>query len=87
MPKLSATHRDGWTWELLRDASSKPSPATLLRKFTERFSNGALPKFLWTYLASALMHSFHKKLPEERTSITDPTLRHVTVGSVITRFG
>jgi len=87
MPKLSAAHRDGWTWELLRDAASRPSTAALLRKFTERFSNGDLPKFLWTYLASAIMHPFHKKLPEERTSITDPALRPVTVGSVITRFG
>ncbi len=35
----------------------------------------------------ALLYSFHKKLPEERTSITDPALRPVTVGSVLTRFG
>jgi hypothetical protein len=33
------------------------------------------------------MYPFHKKLPEERVSTTDPALRLVTVGSVITRFG
>jgi hypothetical protein len=87
MPKKSATHRDGWTWELLRDAAQNPSTAALLRKFVERFSNGALPQYLWAYLASALLYPFHKKLPEERTSITDPALRPVTVGSVLTRYG
>ena len=74
MPKKLATHRDGWTWELLRDAAQTPSTATLLRKFAERFSNRALPQDLWAYLASALLYPFHKKLPEERTSITDPAL-------------
>ena len=86
MPKESAAHRDGWTWELLRDAAQTPSTATLLRKFAQRFSNGALPQDLWAYLASALVYPFHKKLPE-RTSTTNPALRPVTVGSVITRFG
>jgi hypothetical protein len=38
-------------------------------------------------MASALLYPFHKKLPKERTSATDPTLRPVTVGSVLTRFG
>jgi hypothetical protein len=42
---------------------------------------------MWAYLASALLYPFHKKLPEERTSVTDPALRPVTVGSVLTRFG
>ena len=87
MPKKSAAHLDGWTWELLRDAAHTPSTTLLLRKFAERFSNGALPENLWAYLASALLYPFHKKLPEERTSDTDPALRHVTVGSVLTRFG
>ena len=32
------------------------------------------------------MYPSHKKLPEERISITDPALGHVTVGYVITRF-
>jgi len=87
MPKKSATHRDGWTWELLRDAAQTPSTATLLRKFVERFSNGALPQGLWAYLVSALIYPFHKKLPEERISTTYPALRPVTVGFVLTRFG
>jgi hypothetical protein len=38
-------------------------------------------------MASALMYPFHKRLPEERTSFTDPALRSVTLGSVLTRFG
>jgi len=87
MSKKSAAHRDGWTWELLRDAAQTPSTTTLLRKFSERFSNGALPENLWAYLASALMYPFHKKLPGERTSVINPLLRPVTMGSVLTRFG
>ncbi len=87
MPKKSASHRTDWTWELLRDAAGRPSTAALLRQFAELFSNGSLPKDLWTYLASAPMYPFQKKLPEDRISITDPALRLVTVGSVITRFG
>ncbi len=46
MPKQSDAHRDGWTWELLRDAASRPSTVALLRKFAEHFSNGPS---LWTY--------------------------------------
>jgi len=69
------------------DAAQTPSTATLLKNFAERFFNGALPKDLWTYLASALMYPFHKKLPEEKTSTMDPALRPVIVGSVLTRFG
>jgi hypothetical protein len=86
MPKKSAAHRDGWTWELLRDAAQTPSTTTMLRKFAEHFSNGALPQDLWAYLASALLYLFHKKLHEERTLVTDPSLRPLTVGSVLTRF-
>ena len=87
MPKKSAVHRDGWTWEVLRDAAQSPLTAVLLRKFAEHFSNGAMPQDLWAYLASALLYPFHKKLLEERTSIADPALRPVTVGSVLSRFG
>jgi hypothetical protein len=71
----------------LRDATSGPSTTALLRQIAELFFNGSLPKNLWTYLASAMMYPFHKKLPEDRISTTDPALRPVTVGSVITRFG
>ena len=39
MPKKSAAHRDGWTWELLSDAAQTPSTAALLCEFAERFSN------------------------------------------------
>ena len=34
MPKKSAAHRDGWTWELLRDAAQRPSTASHLRTFS-----------------------------------------------------
>ena len=87
MPKNSAVHRDGWTWELLRDAAQRPSTASHLRKFIELFSNGALPKNRWTYLASALMYPFHKLMLEDRVDPKDPALRPVTVGSVLARFG
>ena len=87
IPKKSVAHRDGWTWEVLRDAAQTPSTSALLRKFAERFSNGALPDNLWAYMASALMYPFHKELTEERTSVADPALRPVTVGSVLARFG
>ncbi len=33
------------------------------------------------------MYQFHKVLPEERISVTDPSLSPVALGSVITRFG
>ena len=65
MPKLSAAHKDGWTWELLRDAVSRPSTSAVLRQFTEFFYNGALLKDLWTSIASTLVYLFHKQLPEE----------------------
>jgi hypothetical protein len=87
MPKKSEAHRDGWTWELLRDAAQRPSTTILLRKFAEEFCNGALPRNLWAYLAYALMYPFHKLLMEERIDPKDPALRPVTVGSVVMRFG
>ncbi len=62
MPKKLAAHRDGWTWEVLRDAAQRPSTAVLLQKFTEQFSTGALIAFLLSYLASALIYPFHKLL-------------------------
>ena len=37
MPKKSASHRDRWTWELLRDAAQTSSTVALLRKFAEHF--------------------------------------------------
>ncbi len=33
------------------------------------------------------MYPLHKKVPEERVLTLDPAMRHVTTGSVITRFG
>jgi hypothetical protein len=52
--------RDGWTWELFKDASSRTSTVGLLRKFVELFVNGLLPKPLWIFLSSAIMIPFHK---------------------------
>ena len=86
MPKKSAAHKDGWTWELVRDAAQKPVTATLLRKFAERFSYGTLPINLWSYLAFVLMYSLHKKLLEDR-SPSKRALRPITMGFVLTRFG
>jgi len=54
MPKKAAARRDGRTWELLRDVAQRPSTASHPRKFSEIFSNGALPKNPWSYLAFAL---------------------------------
>ncbi len=45
-----------------------------------------MPTDLWAYLMSSLLYPFHKKWPEERTSIVDTALRPVKVGSVLTRF-
>ena len=87
MPKNSATHQNGWTWELLRDAPHAPSTVFLLRNFEERISNGALPPDLWAYLASTVLYPFHKILLEEKSSTVEPALRPVTVGSVLTQFG
>ena len=33
------------------------------------------------------MYPFHKLMLEERIDLKDPALRHVTMGSVLTRFG
>jgi hypothetical protein len=87
MLKKSAAHRDGWTWELLRDAAQRPPTASLLRKFTELFSNGGLPKHVWSYLAFALLYPFHKLILEERVDPKKLAMRPVTVGSVLARFG
>jgi hypothetical protein len=79
MPKKSAAYRDGWTWELLRDAAQRPSTASNLRKFSELFSNGTLPKNLWSYLAFVLMYPFHKLMLEGRIDPKDLALRPITV--------
>jgi hypothetical protein len=87
MPKKSVVHKDGWTWELMRDTAQTPSIAALLRKLAELFSNGALPPDLWAYLASTLLYPFHKKLQEDKNPVGDPAIRAVTIGSGLTRFG
>ncbi len=87
MPKKSAPHRDGWTWELFRDAASRPSTAAPLRKFVEFFVNGLLPKPLWKFLSySAIMIPFHKLSQLERVLHSDPRLRPITIGSLLTHF-
>ena len=86
MPKKSAAHRNGWTWELLKDAAQRPSTATLLSKFAELFSNGELPQNLWSYLASVLIYPFHKHLLEDRKDPKEPALRSVTALMRSTRF-
>ena len=86
MPKKSAPHRDGWTWELFRDMVGRQSTAGLLRKFVEMFVNGSLPKDLWTFLSSALMIPFHKLSQLERSLRNDPSLRPITIGALLCRF-
>ena len=60
MPKKSAPHRDGWTWELFRDAANRLFTTGLLRKFVELFVSGKLPKGLWKFLSSSIMIPVHK---------------------------
>ena len=86
MPKKSAPHRDGWTWELFRDMAGRPSTTSLLMKFVELFVNGALKKPLWTFLSSAIMIPFHKLAQMERLLLTDSRLRPITIGAMLTRF-
>jgi hypothetical protein len=86
MPKKSAPHRDGWTWELFRDMVGRQSTAGLLRKFVELFVNGSLPKDLWRFLSSALMIPFHKLSQFERLLRSDPCLRPITIGALLCRF-
>jgi len=86
MPKKSAPHRDGWTWELFRDAANRPSTVALLRKFVELFVNGMLPKGLWKYVSSTIMIPFHKLAQLERDLLSDPRPRPIAIGSMLTRF-
>jgi hypothetical protein len=86
IPKKSAPHRDGWTWELFRDMAGRPSTADLLRRFVELFANGSLPKPLWRFLSSAIMIPFHKLSRLERLLFTDPRLRPITIGALLCRF-
>jgi hypothetical protein len=86
MPKKYAPMRDGWTWELFKDAASRTSTANLLRKFVELFVNGLLPKPLWMFLSSAIMILFHKIAHMERLLLSDRSLRPITSGAVLTRF-
>jgi len=79
MPKKSAPHREGWTWELFRDATNRPSTATLLRKFVDLFVNGRLPKGLWKFLSSTIKIPFHKLARLERDVLSDPRLRPITI--------
>ncbi len=72
MPKKSAPHKDGWTWELFRDMAGRSSTSGLLRKFVELFANGLLPRALWKFLSSAIMIPFHKLAQMERMLLADP---------------
>jgi hypothetical protein len=86
MPKKSAPHRDGWTWELFRDMVGRPSTARLLRRFVELFANGSLPKPFWTFLSSAIMIPFHKLAQIERRLLADPRLIPITIGALLCIF-
>jgi hypothetical protein len=86
MPRKTTPHRDGWTWEMFRDAASRPSIAALLGKFVELFVNGRLPKGLWNVLFPAITIPFHKLAQLERDLLSDPRLRPTTISSMLTRF-
>ena len=86
MPKKSAPHRDGWTWELFRDMANRPRTADLLRTFVELFANGKLPKALWKFLSTTIMIPFHKLAQVERNPEMDPRLRPITIGALLCRF-
>jgi hypothetical protein len=87
MPKKSAPHRDGWTWELFRDMAGRTKTCELLRTFAELVANGKLPKPLWKFLSSAIMIPFHKlALIIERDLLEDPRLRPITTGALLCRF-
>ena len=86
MPKKSAPHIDGWTWELFRDMANRPRTADLLRTFVELFANGKLPKALWKFLSTAIMIPFHKLAQAERDFVKDPRLRFITIGALLCRF-
>jgi hypothetical protein len=86
MPKKSAPHRDGWTWELFKDMAGRQSTAELLRRFVELLVNGKLPVALRKFLSSAIMIPFHKLSQLERLMMSDPSLRTVTIGALLCRF-
>jgi hypothetical protein len=87
MPKKSAPRRYGWTWDLFRDVANRPSTIALLKKFAETFVNGILPKSLWKFLSSAIVNLFHKlSYWLERDLHSNPRLRHITIGTLLTRF-
>ncbi len=52
----------------------------------ELFVNGLLPKLLWKFLSSAVMKPFHKLSQLERDLHSDPKLRPITIGSLLTHF-
>ncbi len=86
MPKKSTPHRDGWTWELFRDAANRPSTTSIQQKFVELFVNGRLPKGPWKLLSSAIMIPFLKLAQLDRGLLLDPNLRPITIGSLLTIF-
>ena len=82
MPRMSSPHRDGWIWELTRDAIGEPTTAELFRRFMENFTNGTIPDSMWPFFASATLLPFHK-LPQDKRNPTDPKLRPITIGSAL----
>ena len=78
--------RDGWTWELFKDAASRTSTTHLLRNCVGLFVNGFLPKPLWMFLFSAIMIPFHKITQMERLMLSYPSLRPITIGALLARL-
>ena len=50
------------------------------------FVNGLLPKPLWTFLSLAILILFHKIAQMERLLLSDPSLRPITIGAMLTWF-
>ncbi len=86
MPKKSAPHKDGLTWELFRGMANRPKIDDLPRKFVELFANGKLPKPLWKFLSTTNITLFHKLAQAERDLLKDPRLRPIIIGALLCRF-
>ena len=73
--------RNGWIWKLQRYAANCPTTVAHLRKFTEHFVNGLLPKPLWTFLSVASIILFHKlsQAKRDQLDLLNPKLRPVTI--------
>jgi hypothetical protein len=71
MSKKSAPMRDGWIWELFKDAASRTSSADLLKKIRGTLREWTPPEDLM----DALILGDHDPLPQDRVNGTPFALR------------